>query len=49
MTICLGALLLPLRHLQEQGVIYRDMKPTNIMFTRAGRLKLVDFGPSAGT
>jgi len=42
--ICIGALLLPLRYLQEQDVLYRDLKPTNIMFTRSGQLKLVDFG-----
>ena len=41
---CLGALLLPLRYMQEQGVLYRDLKPTNALFSRAGRLKLVDFG-----
>ena len=40
---CLGALLLPLRYMQEQGVLYRDLKPTNILFSRAGRLTLVDF------
>jgi serine/threonine protein kinase len=43
-AVCLGALLLPLHYMQEQGVLYRDLKPTNIMFTVAGRLKLVDFG-----
>ena len=41
---CLGALLLPLRYMQEQGVLYRDLKPTNALFSRTGRLKLVDFG-----
>ena len=41
---CLGALLLPLRYMQEEGVLYRDLKPTNALFSRAGRLKLVDFG-----
>ena len=41
---CVGALLLPLRHMQEKGVIYRDLKPTNIMFTLTGRLTLIDLG-----
>lgn len=41
---CLAALLLALTHLQQKGILYRDIKPTNIMFTRSGRLKLVDFG-----
>ena len=42
--LCTGALLLPLRYMDEAGVVYRDLKPTNIVFSRAGRLKLVDFG-----
>lgn len=42
--VTLAALLLPLRFMQEQGVLYRDLKPTNITFTAKGRLKLIDFG-----
>ena len=42
--IVLGALLLPLRHMEELSVLYRDLKPTNILFTPSGRLKLIDFG-----
>ena len=41
--VCTGALLLPLRYMAEQGVLYRDLKPTNVVFSRSGRLKLVDF------
>lgn len=41
---CMGALLLPLRFMLEQGVLYRDLKPTNVVFSAAGRLTLVDFG-----
>lgn len=33
-----------LEHLHANGLIYRDMKPSNVMITREGDVKVVDFG-----
>lgn len=33
-----------LQHAHERGVLHRDVKPSNILLTREGRARLVDFG-----
>src|SRR5262249_1895737 len=35
---------LGLQHAHEQGMVHRDVKPHNLMITRQGQVKILDFG-----
>merc|ERR1719408_506151 len=39
-----GSIILVLEELAERNIVYRDMKPENVMLEQQGYLKLIDFG-----
>jgi serine/threonine protein kinase len=40
----IGSMLEALQYSHDRGVVHRDVKPANIMFTKDNRLKITDFG-----
>jgi len=45
-TFISAEIVLAIEHLHNQGIIYRDLKPENVMLDASGHIKLVDFGLS---
>lgn len=44
MTYYTAELLVALQYLHQNDIIYRDLKPDNVMIDRDGHAKLIDFG-----
>lgn len=42
--IYLAELVLALSHLHSMGIVFRDLKPSNILIDKDGNLKITDFG-----
>mmetsp|Transcript_19168 Transcript_19168/g.3093 ORF Transcript_19168/g.3093 Transcript_19168/m.3093 type:complete len:92 (+) Transcript_19168:1944-2219(+) len=41
-----SCIILMLEHLHERNIVFRDLKPENVMVDEDGYLRLIDFGVS---